>query len=74
MDKLRKNIKFLRKAAGITQAELAEQIGCTTQFVGLIETGKRRPGLSLLLRICDFFEVSIDDIIKKEVSSEAFFS
>ena len=49
-------IKFLiglRKELGITQVELAEKSGLTQQVISKIETYKRLPTLSTLLKYVD---------------------
>lgn len=45
------NIKKARKAAGLTQKELAKKIGVTAQMISLYETDARRPKYETLARI-----------------------
>lgn len=40
------NLRQIREAAGITQAELAAAIGMTQGAIGHYESGRRTPGLS----------------------------
>lgn len=47
----------------MTQEELGEQIGKTSQFVSNIETGKRKPSLPTLLAISEKFKLSLDYLI-----------
>lgn len=71
--KLRKHtIKELRKDKGLTQPELAEKLGISETYLRFIETGKRSPSRKLLLKISDFFNVELDEIIciGKEISVE----
>lgn len=46
-------VKAARKAAGLTQAQLAEAIDRTVEAVSNIERGKSLPPLDLLERIAD---------------------
>jgi putative transcriptional regulator len=39
------NLKQIREAAGITQADLAEAIGMTQGAIGHYESGRRTPGV-----------------------------
>lgn len=53
-------LKELRMKRGLTQRELAEQIGVTRQRVAAFETGARKTsGMSLevAIRICDVLKV-----------------
>jgi transcriptional regulator with XRE-family HTH domain len=42
----------MRKAAGLTQRELAEAVGREQNYIGRIETGQRRVDLVELIRLC----------------------
>ena len=59
-----KNLSALRKAARLTQKEVAEKLGVNVHtFIGY-ETAGREPKYDLLIKIADFFGVSIDDLIR----------
>lgn len=55
-------IATLRKARNITQTELAEYLFLVPQTVSRWEAGNGTPDISLLPRIADFFNVSLDDL------------
>jgi transcriptional regulator with XRE-family HTH domain len=61
------NIKYLRKLKGITQEQLAKVCGKGYTAVGNWETGIREPYVVDLANIANFFGVSIDDLIKKDL-------
>jgi transcriptional regulator with XRE-family HTH domain len=44
-------VKKRREALGLSQRELARRLGVKASHVGYLETGRRRPSLSLLNRI-----------------------
>ncbi len=54
------NLKALRLEQGIGQVELAKQIGVSKGIISLWENGLREPTLSSLVRLAQFFGVSID--------------
>ena len=55
-------LKEIRKAKGISQVRMAIDL-CTSQnTISRYETGEREPGLSELVKIADYFNVSIDYI------------
>lgn len=41
----RKQLRTWRRAQDLTQTELASKLGCTKDFIGLLERGERMPGL-----------------------------
>lgn len=53
-------IRQYRRDAGITQAELARRVGISASYLNLIEWNKRRIGGSLLRRIADSLELSLN--------------
>ena len=63
-------LKDLRKEKGITQEQLAEELGVSGRTISRWETGKNMPDISLLVEIAKFFDVSIPEIIKGERKSE----
>ena len=56
------NIKQLRSQHGFTQARLAEKADASTQYVAMIELGRKFPSVELLERIASAFEVDILDL------------
>ena len=52
-------LKELRKEKGITQEQLAEELGVTGRTVSRWETGNNMPDISLLVDISDYYQVSI---------------
>lgn len=49
-----------RKESGITQAELAARVGISASYLNLIENNKRNIGGTLLRRIADALQLSVD--------------
>lgn len=61
------NIIFqLRKAKGITQQELASEIGVTRQTIISIEKGVYTPSLILALKISKYFNLALEQIFTYE--------
>lgn len=52
-------VRFFRKNAGYTQAQLAELAECETATIGRCENGKDRISLTLLSRISDKLNVDL---------------
>jgi len=66
---LKENIRHLRKAAGLTQAELAGRIGVKRPVIGAYEEGRAEPRISTLRLLADFFEVDIDALLDRDLST-----
>lgn len=64
---LSSNLSFLRKEKGLTQEAVAETLGLGRQAVGFYESGDREPTLENLLNLARFFEVSVDDLLSKDM-------
>ena len=56
-----------RKAAGLTQAALAERLGITDRAVSKWETGRAMPDSSIMLELCDALSISVTDLLCGEV-------
>ena len=57
------NFKKLRKERQITQQVVADYLGITRQAIAAYEKGKREPNLNMIVRIAEFFEVSVDYLL-----------
>ncbi len=56
-------IKELRKAKGISQLKLAMDLNTSQNTISRYETGEREPGISELIKLADYFHVSVDYLI-----------
>ena len=65
--KFGERLKELRSEKGIGQIELAAQIGVSKGIISLWEQGKREPTLSSLIAIADYFSITIDYLIGREI-------
>lgn len=52
----------LRHERKLKQQDVAEAVGVTTSFYGMIEVGTRTPKLGLAKKIADYFGVCVEDI------------
>ena len=56
-------LKELRKKKGISQLRLATDLNTTQNTNSRYETGEREPGIDELVKIADYFNVSVDYLI-----------
>lgn len=62
-DELAKNICRYRKEKGLTQEELAKMLGLSYQAVSKWETGQTFPDITLLPRLSQLFDISVDKLL-----------
>jgi transcriptional regulator with XRE-family HTH domain len=68
---LSENIRFLRKQAGLTQADLAAKLGLKRPVIGAYEEGRAEPRLQTLRHMAQLFEKNIDELIDTDLSTGA---
>lgn len=62
-DTMRNRLKDLRKSRGYTQVSLQMQTGIEQALLSKFENGERIPPTETLLRLAEFYNVSIDYIL-----------
>ncbi len=67
MSILSTNLKFLRKQRSMSQLQLAELLSVGRTAIANIEAGLANPGHKTLLELADIFEVSLDDLMHKNM-------
>lgn len=63
-----KNLKFLRTRKGLTQKQFAEKLGLKQSAIGAYEEERAVPPLVCLLDISNMFKVSLDTLIRHDMS------
>jgi len=58
-------IKTKRKKLGITQADLSKKLSISATYLNLMESGKRKIDLDLLVKMANELNVDVSDISKK---------
>lgn len=56
-------IKELRKEQKITQLKMALDLNMSQNTISRYENGEREPGIAELIRIADYFHVTIDYLV-----------
>ena len=56
-----------RKAANLTQMQLAEKLNINDRAVSKWETGKSMPDSSIMPELCDILNISLNDLFNGEV-------
>lgn len=58
-------LKFLRNKKRITQQRLAIELGINQNTLSRYETGQRQADYDTLIKIADYFNVSIDYLLER---------
>jgi len=64
------NIKKRRQILGLSQVNLAEKIGTSTQYIGQIEQNKKFPSPEMLERIAEALEIDSPQLFSLETYSQ----
>ena len=59
-------VRRLREAAGLTQAELGARVGATRQTINAIEAEKYAPSLELAFRLARNFRLPFEQVFQFE--------
>ena len=62
-------LREIRLKRNLTQKKLSEVIGCSVGAYSKYEVGDREPPLDVLCKLADYYDVSVDYLIGREVSS-----
>ena len=68
--KFGENLQKLRKEKGLSQEQLAEQLGVTRQSVSKWESGASYPEMDKIVTLCKMFHCDLDVLINKDVMEE----
>ena len=60
---MKNNLKLLRKNKGYTQIALQMKTGIEQSLLSKFESGERTPPTETLVRLAEFYDVSIDYIL-----------
>lgn len=62
------NLKLLRKRRGRSQAELSTSLDLTRSSLSAYEVGTAEPSFDTLIRICKFFNIPVDVMLKEDLN------
>ncbi len=64
----RDNLQHLRGTRDLSQAQLATLLGVSRQSVAKWEAEKSYPEMDKLIKLCDLFECSLDDLVRGDLT------
>lgn len=66
---LKDKLKQLRNNKDLTQQQISKILNVTQSAYGFYETGNREPKIDSLIKLADFFDVSIDYLVDRKNST-----
>lgn len=63
MNDFAKRLRIIRKKKGLTQKQLAVEVGASERGIQRYEIGERNPAFDQLIALADYFDVSIDYLV-----------
>lgn len=67
----KENLKFLTQKGICNQNQLSQKLNCTRQTINSYITGKGEPSFDKLIVISQIYNVTIDNLLLKDLSSES---
>lgn len=64
---LQRNLVDLRREKNLTQKEVAEKIGVSAAAIGFWETGINEPKATYLIKLANFFGVTIEELVGSDI-------
>jgi len=59
---MRNDVRTLRTARGLSQAELGSAVGVSRQTVNAIEAGRYSPSLPLAIHLARYFGLAVEEV------------
>jgi len=64
--KIKSRVKDLREKLGLTQQQLADEVGVSRQTIYYLEKGNYNPSLTLSFKLTEIFHTTLDNIFYQE--------
>lgn len=61
-------LRQLREACGLRKRDVSRKTGISEASLCRYENGERNPSTALLYKLCKFYNVSMDEILKEDES------
>ena len=69
MNFISNNIKHIRTLKGLTQEQFAEALNVSRSRISSYEENRAIPPIEFLIQLSEFFKISIDILVKNDLSS-----
>jgi transcriptional regulator with XRE-family HTH domain len=70
MKRFGEKLRTLRQRRSLTLRQLAAELGVSNGYISRMETGDKIPNVAMLVKIADFFEADINQLVKDDLELE----
>ena len=63
-------LQELREDKGISRKDLAASLNITVSALGMYEQGRREPNMEMLIKLADYFDVSLDFLVGRSFNED----
>ena len=63
-------LREIRKSKGLSQLKLAMELNTNQNTISRYENGEREPGINELIKIADYFNISVDYLLERTDNPE----
>ena len=67
-----RSLSLLRQERGLSQRQVAKELGISQALLSHYENGIREPGLNFVVKACDFYNVSADFLLGRTLSPVSY--
>ena len=68
MTMISENLKYLRHLKKLTQEVIADDLGVTRSRISSYEEGRAAPSINFLIIVSDYFNISIDELLRENLN------
>lgn len=63
-------MRYFREINGYSQEDLAQKLNISRQSISKWELGKSTPDINYIIKMSEFYKISLDQLLKGEINSE----
>jgi len=71
MKRFGEKLRTLRQRRGLTLRQLAALLGVSNGYISRMETGNKTPNVAMLVKIANFFNADINQLVKDELELDS---
>jgi transcriptional regulator with XRE-family HTH domain len=66
------NVQYLINTTGLSQKDFAQKIGWSASTISNAINGRSELSIDRLIQLTDYFDISVDDLLRKDLSKEFY--
>ncbi len=70
MNRFGEKLRALRQRRNLTLRQLADELEISNGYISRMESGDKIPNVAMLVKIADFFEADLNQLVRDELELE----